>query len=108
MSEFIKVGKKKDFSDKTGTGIEINGRRLCISRLGNDFYAMDDRCSHAESLLSGGDIEEGEISCPLHGARFSVKTGEAMSLPAVKPVQTHEVKIQGEDVFVKLKEETKA
>lgn len=102
MSDFIRIGKTKDFSETVGTGVQVNGRRVCIVRQGDKCFAFDDRCTHAESLLSGGDVEDGEISCPLHGARFAVASGEAMTLPAVKPVQTHEVKVQGDEVFVKL------
>ena len=102
MNEYIKAGIKKDFKDMLGTAVQLNGKNICIARSGDTFYAFDDRCTHAESLLSGGDIEDGEISCPLHGARFAIKTGEAMTLPAVKPVQTYEVKIEGENIYIKL------
>lgn len=104
MSSFISVGKKKDFSETIGKGVQVNGKNVCVVRSGDQFFAFNDRCTHAESLLSGGDVEEGEISCPLHGARFSIKTGEAMTLPAVKPVQMHEVKVEGDNVLVKLNE----
>lgn len=102
MSEFIKAGTKQDFKDLMGNGVQLNGKNICIARAGDSFYAFDNRCTHAESLLSGGDIEDGEISCPLHGARFAIKTGEAMTLPAVQPVQTYEVKLQGDEVWVKI------
>lgn len=104
MSEYIKVGTKKDFPDNTGTGVIVKDRRICVIRAGEKFFALMDRCSHAESLLSGGDVEQGEISCPLHGARFSIETGEATSLPAVKPVPTYDVKLEGDNVFVKFTE----
>ena len=102
MSGFVRVGKKTDFPEDTGTGVQVNGRGVCVARQGEKFFAFDDKCTHAESLLSGGEVEEGEIACPLHGARFAIATGEAMTLPAVKPVRTHEVKVEGNDVLVKL------
>jgi 3-phenylpropionate/trans-cinnamate dioxygenase ferredoxin component len=104
MNEYIKVGKKADFPENRGTGVVVDGKNVCIVRHGDKAFAFDDRCTHAESLLSGGDVEGGEIGCPLHGARFSIATGEPMTLPAVKPVRIHEAKIEGDTVFVRLKE----
>lgn len=104
MSEFVKVGKTFDFPETEGKNVSVNGQSICIARNKNTFYAFDDRCTHAESRLSGGDVEGCEILCPLHGARFSIETGEALTLPAVRPVRTHEVRIEGDQVFVKLKE----
>ncbi len=102
MSEFIKVGKKADFKDLSLTGVEIEGAHICVARAGETFYSFDDVCSHAHALLSRGDLEDKEVVCPLHGARFSIETGEALTPPAVRPVRTHEVKINGDDVLIKL------
>ena len=102
MSDFVRVGKASDFRSNEGTGVLVEGRPVCVIRTGDAFHAIDNRCTHAESELSGGEVEEGEIACPLHGARFSIETGEALTLPAVKPVRTHEVKVEGGDVFVRL------
>lgn len=102
MSDFVKVGKKEDFKDQTLTGIEVKGEAVCVARVGDAFYAFEDTCSHAHAMLSRGDLEQDEVVCPLHGARFSVKTGEALTPPAVRPVPMHEVKLEGGDVFVKL------
>ena len=104
MSEFVQVGQKKDFPENQAIRIEVNGCSICIVNEKGSLYAFDDHCTHAEASLSGGDIEEGQVTCPLHGARFSIKTGEPLTLPAVKPVTIHEVKVEGENVFVKLKD----
>lgn len=96
----VKVGQKKDFKDVYATGIEVEGKSICIARVGDLFYAFDNRCTHAESELSGGDIEDNELACPLHGARFDVRTGAAMTLPAVKPVKTYKVHVEGDNVLV--------
>jgi 3-phenylpropionate/trans-cinnamate dioxygenase ferredoxin subunit len=103
MNKFVKVGKLSQFPESLGTGVTVEGRAVCVARMKEKLFAFDDRCTHAESLLSGGDVEGCEILCPLHGARFSIETGEALTLPAVKPVQTHEVKVEGDNVYVKLK-----
>ncbi len=102
MNDFVSVGKKSNFKDAGLTGIEVNGVPVCVARAGDTFYAFDDRCTHAQVMLSRGDLEEREAVCPLHGARFSVETGQALTPPAVKPVRMHEVKLEGDDVFIRL------
>ena len=67
--------------------------------------AFDDQCTHAEAALENVEIDGEEIDCPLHGAKFSVKSGQALTLPAVKPIRTHEIKVEGETLFVKLNEQ---
>jgi 3-phenylpropionate/trans-cinnamate dioxygenase ferredoxin subunit len=102
VREFVKVGTKNDFPEAASVAVQVNGRDICIIRHKDRFYAFDNRCSHAESQLSGGDVEDGEIVCPLHGARFNLATGEPTTLPAVKPVRTYEVKVEGDNVFLKI------
>ncbi len=102
MSEWVRVGGKKDFSAEGAFAVKVNGQDVCLVQLGGKFYAMDDRCTHAESMLSSGEVEDGEVVCALHGARFDPKTGDALTPPAVKPVRTHEVKVEGDNVMVRL------
>ena len=71
-------------------------------RIGDDFYAIGDTCSHADFSLSEGDVwpDELEIECPKHGSTFSLTTGEPQTLPATQPVPVYEVVVDGEDVKV--------
>ena len=102
MSEWVKVAKAANLIDGVPVSVEIGDRRICLVRRGEEFFSLDDRCSHAESLLSPGDVEDFEIVCPLHGARFDLRTGEALTPPAVLPVPTHEVKLDGADILIRL------
>lgn len=102
MSGWVKVGKAKDFAVEGAHGIFVGDVSVCLVQLGGKYYALDDRCTHAESTLSGGEVEDGEIACPLHGARFDLKTGAAITPPATMPVRRHDVKTEGDDVWVKL------
>ncbi len=65
-----------------------------------DFYAIDDLCTHGEVSLSEGEVIGCEVECWAHGARFDVRTGEATELPAILPVKTYPVRIDGERVLV--------
>ena len=100
MSTFVRVGSKKDFPEGRTTAVKANGVDISVAHAVGNFYAFNDECTHAAAMLSGSDIEEGNISCPLHGAQFSVSTGKALTLPAVEPLKMYDVKVDGDDVFV--------
>jgi 3-phenylpropionate/trans-cinnamate dioxygenase ferredoxin subunit len=73
-------------------------------RCDDDFYAIGDRCTHADISLSEGEVlcEEREVECWKHGSTFSLTTGEPQSLPATRPVPVYDVIVEGDDVMVKL------
>ena len=73
-------------------------------RIGDDFYAISDRCSHADFSLAEGEVwaEEREIECWKHGSTFSLIDGEPQSLPATRPVPVYDVIVEGDDVLVKI------
>ncbi len=81
---------------------DVAGHRICLVRIGDDFYAVGDRCSHADFSLSEGEVwpDELEIECWKHGSTFSLKTGEPQSLPATRPVPVYDVRVEGDDVWV--------
>jgi 3-phenylpropionate/trans-cinnamate dioxygenase ferredoxin subunit len=83
---------------------DVDGHRLCIVHLGDDWYVIGDECSHEDYSLSEGDVweDECEIECPKHGSTFSLKTGEPQTLPATKPVPVYDVRVDGADVVVTL------
>ena len=72
---------------------DVDGHRIAVVRIGDDFYASATRCSHADFSLSEGDVweDELEIECPKHGSTFSLATGEPQTLPATQPVPVYEV-----------------
>ena len=83
---------------------DVDGHRIALIRIGDDFYAIGDRCSHADYSLSEGEIyaDEREIECWKHGSTFSLETGEPQSLPATQPVPTYRVRIEDGNVVVSL------
>ncbi len=83
--------------------VEVNGLRLALCRPAPDeVYALDDTCSHAKASLGEGELCGYELECPRHGALFDVRTGEALTLPATKPVKTYPVAVEDGKVFVEL------
>ena len=73
---------------------------VAVFRLEDGFYAIEDTCSHQGASLAFGDLEGSVVACPRHGARFNVRTGATMSLPAVGGVRSYPVKIEDGQVFV--------
>ncbi len=65
-----------------------------------EFFALDDTCTHQEASLAEGWVEDGEVECPLHAARFSLRTGEALSLPAVRGARCHRVEVRDGEVWL--------
>jgi 3-phenylpropionate/trans-cinnamate dioxygenase ferredoxin subunit len=100
----IPVCKVSDVAPGKAIRVERDGHRLAIVRIGNDFYALDDRCTHAEASLAEGEVwpDECEIECPKHGSAFSLKTGEPLTLPATLPQATYSVRVDGDDVLVRV------
>jgi 3-phenylpropionate/trans-cinnamate dioxygenase ferredoxin subunit len=82
--------------------IEKNGEAICVARIGSEVFAIGDVCSHSDASLSEGDISNFKIECWLHGAEFDLRTGEALTLPAVAPVKTYPVTIDGDSVTVEM------
>ena len=79
---------------------DVNGKHIAVFHLPAGFFATDDTCSHAESSLSEGFIDEDTVECPEHGAVFDITTGEPQTLPATKPVSVYRVVTEGEDLFL--------
>ena len=93
-----------DFEPGTARRYDVGGHRIALVRIGDDFYAIGDRCSHADFSLAEGDVlvDDLEIECWKHGSTFDLKTGEPQSLPATKPVPVYEVEVDGDDVRIRL------
>ena len=86
---------------------EVAGLRVAMVRVGDaEWYAIDDRCSHAEASLGEGEVwvDEREIECPRHGSTFDLRTGAALTLPATRPNRVYPVRLAGDDVLVVLEE----
>ena len=102
MAEFHKLGA----ADEVGPGeikqYLVEDRFVALCNVDGEFHAFEDVCTHQFAHLSEGEFTDSEVKCPLHGAKFDVRTGAARSLPAVKPVPKHEVKVENGNVYVAL------
>ncbi len=98
----MKACALSDIPEEGAIRVELEGTPICLARSGGEVFAISDLCSHADVSLAEGDIEDGEVECWLHGSRFNLRTGQPSGLPAIKPVATYPVTVEGDDVLVKL------
>jgi 3-phenylpropionate/trans-cinnamate dioxygenase ferredoxin component len=101
----LPIGTVDAFAPGTVVRIEVPGNdnyAVAVARIGDDFYAIGDRCSHANVSLSDGTLwtDECELECPKHGSAFSLRTGEPASFPATRPVAVHTVERDGDHLFL--------
>jgi 3-phenylpropionate/trans-cinnamate dioxygenase ferredoxin subunit len=98
------VAKASDIADGTAEKFEVEGRLVCVVRIGDDYYALGDTCSHADVSLSEGDIllDDCAIECWKHGSAFDLRTGKPQTLPATRPVPVYEVRVSGDDLIVEV------
>lgn len=81
---------------------EVDGRRIAVFRTPQGFRALDDVCSHEYSLLSEGEVWDGQVYCPKHGSAFDLETGAVCGLPATEPVKTWKLKVEEGALWVEL------
>ena len=100
----VRVLSTTDVEPGSARRVDVEGHRIAVVRIADDWYAIGDRCSHADFSLSEGEVipELKEIECWKHGSTFDLKTGEPQSLPATKPVPVYTVEVEDGDVFVRL------
>lgn len=102
MPEYVKVADTDELRPGEKMLIEVDGHFIALINVDGNYYAIDDVCTHDGGPLAEGDLEGHQIICPRHGARFDVRTGEALSMPAFEPVPTYEVKVEGKDILIAL------
>jgi 3-phenylpropionate/trans-cinnamate dioxygenase ferredoxin component len=79
-----------------------HGDAVAVFHDGGAYYALDDTCSHGQASLSEGWIEDGEVECPLHSARFCLKSGEPQCMPATTAVRAHRVEVRDDAIWLHL------
>ncbi|MBN1479053.1 non-heme iron oxygenase ferredoxin subunit [candidate division KSB1 bacterium] len=102
MSTFIKVCEYKKLADGSMRTVSTKHGNIVVVREGDNIYALANECTHEEFPLSEGWIEDGCIHCAFHGAKFDLKTGEALSLPAYENIVTYPVRINDGMIEIKV------
>lgn len=101
MAEWHKVCTINELTPKQIKVFEVKGERIALCRFDEkEFYAVADLCTHDDGPLGEGELVDHAIECPRHGARFDIKTGKVLALPAVLPIRAYPVKMEGDSVFI--------
>jgi 3-phenylpropionate/trans-cinnamate dioxygenase ferredoxin subunit len=104
MADFVRVALASEIPPGGKKLLDMDGRAVALFNVYGQFYAIDDVCTHDGGPLADGELRGCEIECPRHGARFDVRTGAVLCMPAFEPVASHEVKIEAGSVLVRLAE----
>ena len=89
-----------DVSTEEALGVTLGDLDVAVARNGDEFFAIQNLCSHAAVALSEGEVEGGTIECWLHGSRFDLRSGKPTGLPATEPVATFPVEQRDDGVYV--------
>src|SRR5687768_11618090 len=102
MSDFTSVAKTSELSDPGQMLVEVEDRIVVLFRVGGQYFCLDDICTHDGGPLSDGRLDDHTIACPRHGAKFDIRTGKALTMPATVDTAAHEVKVVGDDILVRI------
>ena len=97
---FVKAAVLSDIPPGRVKTVEVGDEDVALCNVGGQIYAIADLCTHDDGPLGEGYLLGEEIECPRHGARFNVTSGEVKTLPAVIPIPTFDVRIEGDDILV--------
>ncbi len=100
MTDRVRIAALEELPDGRGVRVDIGSHRIAVFRIGDDVYALGDRCSHAEASLSEGELFDLDVECPRHGSEFNLVTGHPDSLPATRPVPVYPVSVVDGDVYL--------
>jgi 3-phenylpropionate/trans-cinnamate dioxygenase ferredoxin component len=98
---WIDAGPAASLADGQTVSVDVGRRTVIVARSGEEYFAIEDLCTHDGAELAGGTIEGTEIICPRHGARFCLRTGEALTPPAYEPVRVFATKIDAGHLWVR-------
>lgn len=95
-----RVARASDIAPGTTRRVVVDSVEILLCNVDGKFYAIEDVCTHDGGPLDQGTLEGEHVVCPRHGATFDVRTGDALTLPAVVPLMTFEAVVEGDDVYV--------
>ena len=107
LDGWIRVATLNDVGPGEVVGVKVAGEPVAVANVDGELLAVSDVCTHEYVLLHDGWLEGDLLECPSHGSQFDLRTGKARSLPATKPVAVYEVRVEGDDVYVRPKADVK-
>jgi 3-phenylpropionate/trans-cinnamate dioxygenase ferredoxin subunit len=102
VTQWLKVCGVNEIPPEAVKVVRTPSARIAVCNVDGEFFAIEDKCTHDGGVLDQGELFGAEIECPRHGARFDVRTGKALTLPAVYPVKTFPVRVEGNEIQVEV------
>ena len=102
MARYERIAKLGDVDDGELAMFEIAGNPVAIANVGGSFYGFHNVCTHTGCSLAEGVLDETTVTCPCHGSQFDVTTGAVQRGPAIDPVSTYPVRVQGDTIEVEV------
>lgn len=103
MCDYRPVAKTRDVPEGETYVVEVGNKEILLCHVeGEGIYAIDNICTHDYGALDAGELDGYCVECPRHGAKFDVRTGEVKALPAVVPVKSYPVRVEGEQVLIEI------
>ena len=100
--EFLQIVEQSELPPGERLFVEVEGVPIVLFNVGGEFYAIGDVCTHDDGPLGEGELDGYCIRCPRHGAKFDVRDGTVQAPPAVVPLDAYEVKIENNEIFVRV------
>jgi 3-phenylpropionate/trans-cinnamate dioxygenase ferredoxin component len=102
--DFQRVARLSEIPDPGRIVVEVDDQLVVVLHVGGKVFAIDDVCTHDGGPLGEGELKNHTIACPHHGATFDIRTGAALAMPATRPTRVHDVNVEGDEVFVRIRE----
>jgi len=101
MADWVTVAGEGELAPGAWRTVDVDGTQIVVFNLGGEYYAIEDVCTHDGGQLTGGEVEGDQIVCPRHGARFCIRTGEALTAPAYEPTAKFPVRVENGAIQVR-------
>jgi nitrite reductase/ring-hydroxylating ferredoxin subunit len=106
-TELLKLCRADVVEDGEALRVEVEGRPpLAVFHVNGEYYTTDDTCSHGDASLAEGFVDGEHVECPWHSGRFCLKTGAALTFPAVEPIRVYPTIVRDGNVFIQIERET--
>jgi 3-phenylpropionate/trans-cinnamate dioxygenase ferredoxin subunit len=100
VADYVKVAKANEIGPGQARLVDVKGKQIALFNVDGEYFAIDDMCSHEEASLAEGEICGHEVTCPLHGAKFDIRSGAVLGPPAYDDVASYPVRVSGGDVEI--------
>ncbi len=101
MSDWERIAGVEELTPGGRKSVVVDELPALLLRIGDEYFCIEDTCTHDGQAMTNGPVQDHEITCPRHGARFDVRTGKALCMPATEPVQTYELDIREDGIYAR-------